>query len=503
MRQHKLIYASSPDRGLDILLTMWPDIKAKFPDAELHVAYGWKVFDMVAANNAERMAWKKDVMEAMNQSGITDHGRIGKEELRVLRQSCGIWAYPTYFTEINCITALEMQRDGVVPVTMTLAALKETVGSGIQIDGDIYDKETKEAYLEAILSLMGDDKRWEEESAKGRAFAKDYDWSKIAKDWTPEFELPNEDIKVSIVTPTIRKGFWSIMANNIASQTYKNIEWVIVDDFKENRETIAKEYAKKYKLDIKYYRGKPRKHKRTYGLVNANNTGLFVSRGELIVILQDFVLMPETGIEQLVLLHKLHPNALLAPTDIYRAPKIKPDIESEDWFNGDLDVAGDFIRSNVRNTNEGFRFSDNPFDFEQNYGAIPKKIAQDLGGWYEFYDEGLGYDNTDIALRAILSGYKLVVDDTNVATCIDHWEALQGTRENVIGRARKLNDPRYIWATEMLEAGKLPVKRTQEVDDKIDLLYNIPDEVDDQDVVKWLKINGVKVVDGWIKESIL
>lgn len=500
MRNHKLIYASSPDRGLDVLLEMWPEIKAKFPDATLDVAYGWKVFDMITVNNPERLQWKDRIMEQMKQPGITDHGRIGKKELRELRQSCGIWAYPTYFTEINCITALEMQRDGVVPVTVTLAALKETVGAGIKLDVDIYEREGKQAYLEALLELMGDEKRWKEEQAKGIEFASTYDWSKIAKDWTTQFDPKPQDIKVSIITPTIRRGFWNIMADNIANQTYKNLEWVIIDDYKENREHIAKEYAKKYKIDIKYYRGKPRKVKRKFGLVNANNTGLFVSRGQLLVILQDFVLMPETGIEQLVILHKNNPNALLAPCDEYYAPKIKPDTESEDWFHGELDVKGEFMRKNARVLNQGIRESQNPYEFEQNYCAIPKVIAQDLGGWYEFFDESLGFDNTDIAYRALMAGYKIIVDDSNLCACIDHWNALEGTEEHGLGRERTLNDPRYVWALDMIEQGKLPIKRTQEIDDKIELLYTMPDEVPTQDAVRWIRENTQSIVERWMEE---
>jgi hypothetical protein len=210
--------------------------------------------------------------------------------------------------------------------------------------------------------------------------------------------------------------------------------------------------------------------------------------------------MPPDGIEQLVNLHRKNPDCLLAPVDMYVAPKVKPDIEEEDWFDGEVDVAGAFIRQNIRIENKGLRFTQNPFDYEQNYGAIPKKIAQALGGWYEFYDEGLGYDNTDLALRALLSGYKILIDETNVAVCIDHWEALKGTRENVIGRARRLNDPRYIWADEMITAGKLPLVRTEEVDNKIELLYDIPESVGDEDVVKWIKENAPQVVQKWLKE---
>lgn len=500
MRNHKLIYSSSPDRGLDILLNMWPEIKAKFPDATLDVAYGWKVFDMMTVNNPERQEWKKKIIELLKQDGITDHGRIGKEELHKLRLQCGIWTYPTYFTEINCINALECQRDGVVPVTMAYAALKESVGAGVKVDGDIYDKETKEVYLKELLALMGDEKRWKAEQLKGIEFTKNYDWSTIAKTWTKQFEKRKEDIKVSIVTPTNRRGFWNIMADNIAKQTYKNVEWIIVDDYKDNRESIAKEYAKKYKLDIKYYRGKPHKVKRNYALVNANNTGMQMSSGELMVILQDFVLMPETGIEELVIVYRNNPTALIAPVDIYHAPKIKPDTEKEDWFNGELDVKGEFMRKNVRLLNKGVRESTHPFEFEQNYGAVPTEIVRNLGGWWEFFDFGLGFDNTAMAYRALKAGYKLIVDDTNIAVCIDHWNALEGTAEHGLKRERRLNDPQYIWMMEMMEQGKLPLVRDQKLDDKINLTYEMPEDVEKGKEVEWMRAHLEEIVTRWMEE---
>lgn len=73
----------------------------------------------------------------------------------------------------------------------------------------------------------------------------------------------------------------------------------------------------------------------------------------------------------------------------------------------------------------GIRESDSPYEFEQNYCAIPKTIIEALNGWYEFIDEGLGFDNTEFAYRALKSGYRLLVDDTNVGYGINHWEALK------------------------------------------------------------------------------
>lgn len=183
MKNHKLFYGSSYDRGLDILLKMWPKILDKYPDVSLDICYGWDLFDKGYVNNPERMTWKERISEEMKQQGIIHHGRVSKEKLAKVRQSCGIWVYPTYFAEINCITALDCQRDGLVPVTMDDFALKETVGSGYKIGGDIYDKETQETFLHALIALMGDEKKWEKESQRAKEFSSQYDWDNIAKQW--------------------------------------------------------------------------------------------------------------------------------------------------------------------------------------------------------------------------------------------------------------------------------------------------------------------------------
>lgn len=186
-RQHKLFYGSSYDRGLQHLLKMWPQIKEAYPDAELHVCYGWNMFDKAYANNPERMAWKDRMNKMMEHGGIVHHGRLSKEELRKVQEQCGIWAYPTDFQETCCITAMDCQLLGVVPVTIKLAALDETVQSGVKIDGDIYDEETQEEYLKQLLELMGNKERWEFEQQEGKKWAKEWSWESVADKWSEEF----------------------------------------------------------------------------------------------------------------------------------------------------------------------------------------------------------------------------------------------------------------------------------------------------------------------------
>jgi glycosyltransferase involved in cell wall biosynthesis len=128
----------------------------------------------------------------LKQPGIVEHGRLGKKELAEVRKQCGIWAYPTDFQEINCITALDVQSDGLVPVTMSLAALQETVGSGIKLEGDIRKDEILKEYSKQLISLMGDEERWEKESKKAQKFAKGYDWKTISGEWEKILTKPNK-----------------------------------------------------------------------------------------------------------------------------------------------------------------------------------------------------------------------------------------------------------------------------------------------------------------------
>jgi hypothetical protein len=166
---------------------MWPKIKEKFPDTTLDICYGWDLFLKAYSNNPERLKWMDKVSELMKQEGITHHGKIGQDKLKELRKQCGIWAYTTDFEEINCIGALECQDDGVVPCVINKAALKETVGSGVKIDGEIWDPAVREEYLKQLLDLMGDEKKWKAEQIKGKEFVKKFYRQEIANLWIKEF----------------------------------------------------------------------------------------------------------------------------------------------------------------------------------------------------------------------------------------------------------------------------------------------------------------------------
>ena len=500
-RQHTLFWGSSYDRGLDILLFMWPSIIEKFPDAKLNICYGWDLFDALRGGNPERLKWQENVKKMMQQPGIVHWGRVGKEKLQEIRKECGIWAYSSYFPEINCITALECQNDGVVPVTMDDFALSETVGSGIKVKGDIHDLEVQEEFKNQLLNLMGDTQKWQEESKKAKEFAKSYTWNNIAPKWVDYFKEPVKNPLVSVITVTIRPGFWNVMAKNLSKQTYKNFEWVIVDDYKEDRSETAKKYAEKYGITIKYVRGDKvmGNYDRRHGLARANNMGWKESNGDLLVYLQDFIFMPVNGLEMMVNVNRHHPNALIAPVDQYWYAKDPNRDNLEDWWDGDTDIVGKFSWRNVRVQFMGVRPTDNPYDFEMNYAGIPRHILDDLNGWWEFFDDGLGFDNTEFASRALQKGYEIIIDDRNEAVCINLWPFIAGQPENIVDRDRHLAPPYYLYLIERMKQGLSPV-RDEKLDHSLKFEFEVPKEIPNEKCSEWIKAHTEEIVKGWLEK---
>lgn len=189
-RKHSVGYYSSYDRGLPCLLHLWPRIKEQVPDATLDIYYGWNSFDQFHKDNPERMKWKWQTIRdlaKLKKEGVTEHGRVSHERLAEVLLETEVWAYPTQFPEINCITALKAGKAGCIPVTSGYAALQETV---LEDQPDyaetIYtDKLKQDEFVERIVKALKEGRNEEKRAYYSQKYDK-YDWSQIAKKWDHE-----------------------------------------------------------------------------------------------------------------------------------------------------------------------------------------------------------------------------------------------------------------------------------------------------------------------------
>jgi len=185
----KVIYTSSYDRGLEHLLKIWPGVKKAVPEAELDVYYGWTLFKRFYGDNPERMAWMNKMNKMMEADGINHMGRVSQDEIHKVMATAGVWAYPTHFGEISCITAMKAQMLGCVPVVIEYAALETTVQHGVKVQGDIYDKEVREKFRDELIALLKDPKRQEEIRGPMMKWAnKEYTWTNVAVQWDEDFK---------------------------------------------------------------------------------------------------------------------------------------------------------------------------------------------------------------------------------------------------------------------------------------------------------------------------
>lgn len=184
----KIMYASAPNRGLKCLLEMWPKIKERVPEAELYWAYGWKTHDLASVNNPLMRRFKEEVVALLKQPGVYELGRIGHQELAKHMAEASVWAYPTEFPEVFCITAVKMQASGAIPVHTGVAAIGEKYicpfGTNLDIK-DIYtNPEAQNRFIEVLIDTLNNPQPREEM----KKWAKEtWSWENTAKNWIKEF----------------------------------------------------------------------------------------------------------------------------------------------------------------------------------------------------------------------------------------------------------------------------------------------------------------------------
>lgn len=195
---HRLIYTSSHVRGLAYAYEIWPEVKKAVPEATLDVYYGRQSYDAVHKGNPERMKWMDDMIaKAKALDGVTDHGKIGQDQITEEIFKSGIWIYPCPFPEIYCITAIKMQAGGAVPVSSNFAALDETVQFGVKLpmqevkEGTPVgegDGEFLEEFKNELIDMLKNPEKQEAIRKEMMAWARTQSWEAIARQWNDDFQ---------------------------------------------------------------------------------------------------------------------------------------------------------------------------------------------------------------------------------------------------------------------------------------------------------------------------
>lgn len=194
--------------------------------------------------------------------------------------------------------------------------------------------------------------------------------------------MENSSIKISVLTPSIRAKYLGITYDSLKNQTFKGFEWLIDVDMPSDKFLLPK----------------------------AMNRLLKRAKGDIIVILQDCISVPENFLQHIY--------------DTYTGDFVTYPISKEGSFDW---------RKNNNNEVQ-------PQEWESDLASAPRKAFFEIGGYDEDYCNGWSWDNVEVAYRANYLKYKFRCDNAVWGEAIDHDKLeehpFRGKLKNNDARAR-------------------------------------------------------------------
>jgi FkbM family methyltransferase len=150
----RIMYASSPDRGLEAALKIFQRAKEFVPDLELHCTYGFNNMDKLIAQGATHMQRSKDrCMKLVEETGAIFHGRLTQHQLYQEWFKTAMNVYCTSFWETGYITGLESSAMGAIPIFSPIWAQGENLKHGIAVGGHPEDPGTIARFAAEVVRL--------------------------------------------------------------------------------------------------------------------------------------------------------------------------------------------------------------------------------------------------------------------------------------------------------------------------------------------------------------
>jgi len=182
-RPIRLVYTPTPERGLDILGSVFNRICAERDDVELDVfssyrLYGWDdgpwgaLFDALKRNPR-----------------VNYHGTVPNEQLRDALREAHVFAYPARSPETSCLCLMEAMSAGLACVHPNYGGLYETAANWTimyqwQEDPEVHARVFYQALTAAINALRNGDQRLLSRLAAQKRYADAfYDWDVRAAQW--------------------------------------------------------------------------------------------------------------------------------------------------------------------------------------------------------------------------------------------------------------------------------------------------------------------------------
>jgi glycosyltransferase involved in cell wall biosynthesis len=180
-----LIYSSLPYRGLQVLLDIFPTIRAGVSDVRLKVFSGMSIYASHKGPDDYRFLY--ELARALPGSDYC--GIVGQAQLAAEMTGAAALAYPATLPETACISLMEAMALGALPLTTPLGALAETAaGFGGQTPAGLSSFDLLYGFADLVIDTLNDARANPAKAAETRrkqiAFAREtYSWDRRADEW--------------------------------------------------------------------------------------------------------------------------------------------------------------------------------------------------------------------------------------------------------------------------------------------------------------------------------
>lgn len=173
----KLVYTSTPWRGLDILVEVLKDLDR---DIDVEIYSGTSIYGQ---HFHESLKGRFDnLYDEINRLGFKRVEYIDNQEMRKVISSSHILAYPSTFEETSCLSAIEALSSGCKVVTTNHGALYETCGvwaNYVPISQDLVKRYRKQ--LQHCIDRYWND--YDERVLQHEHYKKFWSWKKRLEQW--------------------------------------------------------------------------------------------------------------------------------------------------------------------------------------------------------------------------------------------------------------------------------------------------------------------------------
>lgn len=184
--KNKVVFPSSPDRGLAEAIYIVEKARKELPDLELHAYYG---FENLRKCGLAPLADKlEDLIK--DRPWVKYHGGVQQDVLVKEIGEAVVWLYPASFIESFCITALESVCCNTFPLVRDIGALPDTLrefsdkGMAKVLDRDVESESDQQFWADELVATIK-----EEAWTKIDVNPDNYGWQSVAKEWIKILEL--------------------------------------------------------------------------------------------------------------------------------------------------------------------------------------------------------------------------------------------------------------------------------------------------------------------------